>query len=223
MTVDSVDQRLLAWAERLHRIDANLLALEAEPAYQLLAGPERAALEGLTAERVAPAMGALTELLAHRARLSAVLERAKEVRGSMSSLPFWEKNERLAQIDGLLDRGAGPPAERERLIPEELLAAMVRAFELAHDAIMAVAHAWVALDLNLERRERDVAELWRSAPDLARAPATRAEFESLEGDLIAFRARVARDPLGIRTAIDETLGPKIATLRLLIAQRPTAT
>src|SRR5258706_9555766 len=78
----AIDALLAAWDERLRRADENLLALEAEPTYQMLAGPGdlHATLEGTTRTRVEPALGALTELFEHRARLTEVLDRAKAIR-----------------------------------------------------------------------------------------------------------------------------------------------
>ena len=68
MTLDAVDQRLAAWAERLVRMNDNLLALEAEPTFQMLSGTAgtRAPLDGITATRVSPALDALAELFEHR-------------------------------------------------------------------------------------------------------------------------------------------------------------
>ena len=89
-TLDQIDELLLAWDERLRRMDENLVALESEAIYQILAGKagKRTALEGLTKQRVGPALDAVTELFENRERLTAIVETAKEVRGSMSALAF---------------------------------------------------------------------------------------------------------------------------------------
>src|SRR5262249_22040000 len=102
-TAQYIDARLAAWSERLQRIDDSLLALEAEPIYQMLSGPKRTPLEGVTRERVEPALEALANLFEARQRLGEVFERAKELRASMSALAFWENDDKLKQIQQLLD------------------------------------------------------------------------------------------------------------------------
>ena len=58
MREEEVDQLVVAWDERLRRIDENLIALEAEPTYQMLSGGARATLAGKTREhRLREAMG----------------------------------------------------------------------------------------------------------------------------------------------------------------------
>ena len=80
--LEQIDLLLAAWDERLRRMDENLVALESEAIYQMLAGKagKRAALEGVTRERVDPALDAVTELFENRERLTAVVAKAKEVR-----------------------------------------------------------------------------------------------------------------------------------------------
>ena len=92
MSVEAIDQLLTAWEERLKRVDDNLLALEADATYQALSGSttnRRAPLEGMTKARVGPALDALIQLFEHRERLTEVLDRAKAVRESISTLTFW--------------------------------------------------------------------------------------------------------------------------------------
>ena len=57
MSADSIDRLLAEWEERLRRVDESLLALEAEPTYQMLAprAQTRAPLEGETRRGVGPA------------------------------------------------------------------------------------------------------------------------------------------------------------------------
>jgi hypothetical protein len=61
---EQVDGLLAFWDERLKRVDENLIALESEPTYQVLAGAgvQKAELSGVTRERVVPAPAALGEL-----------------------------------------------------------------------------------------------------------------------------------------------------------------
>ena len=53
--LDQIDLLLAAWDERLRRMDENLVALESEAIYQILAGKagKRPQLEGLTKDKVA--------------------------------------------------------------------------------------------------------------------------------------------------------------------------
>src|SRR5262249_53534943 len=98
---ERIDQLLVAWEERLRPVDENLVALEGEPTYQIPAtgaGGKRAPLDGVTKTRVYPVLDALGELFEHRERLTEVLERAKEIRESISSLAFWNTDEKLAEI-----------------------------------------------------------------------------------------------------------------------------
>lgn len=241
MTLDAVDQRLAAWAERLLRMDDNLLALEAEPTFQMLSGTagKRAPLDGITAARVTPALDALAELFEHRQRLTDVLDRAKEIRASVSALAFWERNDKLAEIDRLLDgasvkmsarptplsqRGLLDPAAHDvAFVPEALLEAMVRAFDLARDAVTAVARAWKTLEPEIEHTEREVAELRRVAHELWSDPKTVAgELAQLEGELAEARRRVAVDPLGVSGSIERALAPRVIALRQQLQEQKSA-
>ncbi len=223
-----LDQLLAAWDDHLARVDENLLALEAEPTYQMLmgAGGHRAPLDGVTRTRVGPALEAMGDLFEHRARLSDVVERAKAIRASVA---FWDKGEKETQIYALLrgpsiklDLEPRPLAHRTLLdpspsdvgiVPEALLGEMVRAYELARDAVLAVARAWTKLEPAIEQAERDTAELVRLAHVLGEPPATGADLARIEGDLRSLRGRVARDPLGAEGTIGEALAPEIRNLR----------
>src|SRR5262249_45680672 len=215
--------------ERLQRIDDSLLALEAEPIYQMLSGPKRTPLEGVTRERVEPALEALANLFEARQRLGEVFERARELRASMSALAFWANDDKLKQIQQLLD---GPsihmgtqttPLARRGLLdagahdvsasPEQVLAAMANAFEGARDALIAVGEAWRTLEPALERLEREGADLRALAESLHELDAVRGELGGIARDLEAARTRLARDPLGATGNVERALAPRIAEVR----------
>src|ERR1700735_4025225 len=164
MTAETLDSLFAQWDDRLARIDESLLALEAEPTYQMLAprAAPRAPLDGETARLVPPALDALGELFDQRGRLTEVLERAKAVRATMSGIAFGAKDDKEKEILALLE---GPsielppeatPLARRTLLdpgardvhihPEQLLAAMAAAYESARDAVMSVKHAWERLE-----------------------------------------------------------------------------
>src|SRR5262249_37230389 len=141
----AIDPLLASWDERLRRVDENLLALEAEPTYQMLAGAPRAPTDGVTRARVEPALDALAQLFEQRVRLTAVLETATAIRATFSSL--WGNDEKVAEIERLLYGPSikvasrhTPLAQRSLLdaatsdiawTPEDLLRAMAKAFETA--------------------------------------------------------------------------------------------
>ena len=226
MREDEILELLASWDERLRRVDENLLALEAVPTYQMLAGGARAGLLGVTKQRVAPALDALAELFEHRERLSAVLTRAKELAGALG---FWNKDEKLAEIAGLLGgrfislgTRQMPVAERNLLdptatevavVPDELLGEMVRAYQLARDAVADVAAAWGRLEPTLLALEQDVAEVQKEAAALGQTETTDTELEPLLLELGRVRLLVSTDPLGVAGSVDATLAPRVRDLR----------
>jgi hypothetical protein len=223
-----IDQLLEAWDQRLARVDENLLALETEPTYQILAGVTgaRAPLDGITKQRVYPALDALGELFEHRGRLTETLDRAKEVRASVG---FWNKEERLQEVRRLLfepsikmgavptplaKRGLLDPATTEvAVVPEKLLLAMAQAYEQLRDAVHDVKQAWERLEPSREKAEAEVAGIRGAARSLGIEAELSPELTRLDQDLGAVRARVARDPLGVSGSLDADLRPRIEAAR----------
>ncbi len=229
--IEQIDRRLSTWTEWLARVDDNLLALEGEPTYQMLAGlsGKRAHLSGISAERVLPALDALADLFQQRQRLGDVFERAKEIRASMSQVAFWENDDKMKAIVDLLD---GPsitldartrPLARRGLLdrsaddvavsPEQLLGSMVRAFEVARDAVLAVRDAWAILEPALERMEKEVVDLRAMAKNVDELEAVSGALSAIEHALLGARSRLACDPLGASNSIEGELAPCIADVR----------
>ncbi len=226
---EDIDAILASWDERLRRVDENLIALEADPTYQMLGGGgsgPTARLTGTTHERVTPALAALGELFEQREQLSALVARAKALRGDVS---FWNKDDKLAEIAALL---TGPsivlgtkqlPIAQRNLLdsatadvaigPEQLLAQMVRGFQVARDAVGAVGGAWAELEPRLGELERSVARIEAEAgaldPSLAAGPTLARIKEELE----RVRGRVATDPLGVQGEVDAAVAAPLAELR----------
>src|SRR5262245_54152630 len=122
MTLDDIDRALADWQERLARVDENLIALDGEPTCELL---EKSELEGVTKERVTPALAAMRELFAQRTALNNVLDRARALRASTPR--HWPSARGLAEIEQLL---RGPsiklPPVRTPLAQRGLLTAAQR-------------------------------------------------------------------------------------------------
>jgi len=231
MREEDVEKLIVSWDERLGRIDENLIALEGEPAYQMLTGGGRAGLRGTTRDRVSPALDTLGELFEHRERLNALLARAKELR---EGLGFWNKDERVAEIAALL---GGPsivlgtkllPVNQRNLLdaaasevtvtPEVLLGEMVRAYQIARDAVAEVGSAWARLEPLMADLERDVAAARAEALALGQTEVTKSELDALAAELDRVRAQVSGDPLGVSGSLDVHLAPRIRELRAQLAE-----
>jgi ribosomal protein L17 len=231
VSLERIDQVLTAWEERLKRVDDNLLALEGEPTYQMLAGTTgtRTPLEGVTKARVYPALDALSELFEHRERLTEVLDRAKAVRDSISALTFWNTDEKLHEVEALLHGPSikmgtrpTPLAQRNLLdaaaqdvavVPEQLLQAMVQAYDAARRTVLEVQQAWANLEPAIESAEREVGTLRVRARELGIDGAIEPELAGAERDLAATRAKVALDPLGVSGTLGTALAPRLAAAR----------
>jgi hypothetical protein len=225
MSVDAIDRALAEWDERLRRIDENLLALEAEPTYQMLSG---VSLDGETKRVVEPALEALRDVFEQRGKLTSVLDRAKDLRAEMSGLAFWGNEEKARQIEALL---AGPSIELERqstplagrtllggdgreirATPADLLAAMAAAYERARDAVVRVRQAWDAVEPALADVGQRIADVRRTAASLGVEAGLHDELGALGRDLEAAQARVAIDPLGASASAIGRLVPRVANI-----------
>jgi hypothetical protein len=224
MREEEVDRLLAWWDERLHRIDENLIALEGDPTYQMLSGSLRQ-LTGVTRTRVGPALDALGELFLRREALSRVVARARELR---SELGFFGKEEKLVEIATLL---RGPsikvavrelPLTRRNLLdearsevllpPEQVLGEMIGAYQLARDAVGAVAEAWARLEPGLADVERRVAELSAEARALGHEAASELRVRAMTEDLARIRRLVSTDPLAVTASVDTDIAPRVEAL-----------
>jgi hypothetical protein len=230
--LEQIDLLLAAWDERLRRMDENLVALESEAIYQILAGKagKRPQLEGATKERVGPALDAVSELFENRERLAAVVAKAKEVRESISALTFWEKDDKIAEIYRLLrgtsiELGQKVVALSQRNLldqsfhevmidPEQLLAQMASRFQEARIVLLAVSQAWEALDPAMTGIERELTLLRDLASELSpQAKGPPPELAEADAELARLRARVAKDPLGAQGGVEREIAPRLAALR----------
>lgn len=230
MSAAEVDRLLGEWEERLRRVDENLLALESDPTYQMLAPRTQGVetIDGETARVVKPALAAMRELFEHRGRLTDVLERAREVRATMSPLAFWSNDEKEREVQALLsgpsielssqstplsERALLGPGEREtRVVPEQLLGAMAQAFENARDAVVAVQRAWEASEPRLASMTRSAEDLRATAESLGLEGSECDELTAIERELEAVRVRLARDPLGAQRGMAEAIERRMTAL-----------
>ena len=228
-----IDQRIAAWDERLRRIDESLLALEGDATYQMLSGSSGtpAPLEGITKERVRPALDAMLRLFEQRQKVTDVLDRAKEIRASISPYSLWGTEEKLQEIDALLSGPSvvmtlelTPLAERRLLdvaardvamAPEQLLHAMVSAFDVARDAVVAVRNAWSKLEPAIDEVDRDLAILKKRAERAGGAIPSEllGELALIERELSALRRAIAFDPLGASGTLTAAFRPRFVALR----------
>jgi hypothetical protein len=235
MGAEVVDRVLSEWDERLRRIDESLLALEAEPTYQMLAprASPRAPLEGETARVVAPALEALDDVFEYRGKLTEVLERAREMRASMSGLAFWGNDEKEREVYALLQgpsielppeatplarRALLDPGARDvRVVPEQLLLAMGAAYERARDAVVAVQQAWERIEPVLAVVERQLEDARSTAVMLKIEAAVEDELRAVAQELEAARVQVARDPLGATADVAARLTPRASAIHRQLA------
>ncbi len=221
MSLEALDARLAEWAERLQRVDDNLIALEGEPAFQMLAAAKkRLALAGRTRDQAGPALDAVAELFAARQRLGDLLDRARAARADIGFIGRDEKTRKVFELlDGAsipLGRSEVPLARRSLLgesgrdlavTPEALLTQMVTSFEAARDVVTRAGQAWEMMTPVLTEATARVAEMRQKARADGGAAADLAAFDA---ELSSLAERAANDPLGVlgslamvRSTLDE--------------------
>jgi hypothetical protein len=227
MTLPQIDAALADWDAKLQRASDNLVALMHLTAYQRLKGEggwPRAQVAGDTAARVLPVLEDMHDLWTYYSLFQDVVQRAKELRGSLSLL--LPARGTLAEIERLLggrsiklpvvttpleQRGLLTASEvTESVTPERLLAVMNELFEQTRDAVMAVDAAWDQLPEILVRHETELSALEVLAGSLGQnAPA---ELTEARKRLTAMRELSDTDPLAALARCDE-LTPILQTAR----------
>jgi hypothetical protein len=233
MTLDQIDQALETWRAKLQVATDNLLALDDNLTYKRLEGKDglpTITLRGSTQQRVTPALEAIHALFQHIGLLSRVVERATELRKSVSR--FRGADSTLREIEQLLygpsislpsdqtplaRRSLLSASETERTItPERLLAAMTAAFEEARDAIFAVDAAWAKLEPGLAACETEITTLQRAADVLGEG--TLPELATAQQQAAALRTQVESDPLGASADFDTEITPLLERVRARLDQ-----
>jgi hypothetical protein len=212
MTLEQIDEELAEWKTKLQSAGDNLLALTQMSAYQRLRGEggwPKPCLGGVTAERVGPALDGMNGLWSHYAALTGVIQRAQQLRASVTwlmpspkvlveigHLLHGESVELSAVETPLSQRGLLTAGEVvRRRTPEQLLAEMTQAFQRAKDVVVAVDRTWDRLLPLLEGYDKDIAELEGLAGSVGEAAGP--ELAQARQHLAALRARVDEDPLGV--------------------------
>jgi hypothetical protein len=229
-SVEDVDRLIEAWEQRVALADSNLVALESEPTVQMLARPGglTASLEGVTKQRLGPALEGMDRLFEDRGRLAAVVARAREERAAVSPFALWGNDEHLRAVVELLTgrsitMGTAPTplasrallgeATREIAItPEELLAGMARDYEAARDAVAALAKAWARLEPELEGVEAELRSLRRDGETFPHGSPVGGELAAIERELAHARRRAAVDPLGTEASFLHVVRPRLEAL-----------
>jgi hypothetical protein len=233
LTLEEIDQLLLTWNERLRRIDDNLIALEADPAYLTLIGPgERNRYDGASARKLREVQQELSSLFTDQTRLREVIDQARTLRSAIRGR-LWGKDERLATIEGLLLgpsvlRGSEPrPLERRSLLdevpharsvtPELLLYEMVQRFENVQDALLSVWRAWQAVEPSVLRVETRLHAIDEAVARLGISPGSVEGLVGLRAEVSRLRTQVSRDPLGATIDLEGRLAPRFQIVEGILA------
>jgi hypothetical protein len=232
MTLREIDEALAAWKSRLEAAAQNLMDLQAEPTYRRLtgcSGVSLPAIAGITAAKVEPALREFSHLFECLDLLSATIERASALRHNLPTL--FGAEEKLHEIEDLLCRSSihlpavDVPLEQRSLLdgasndvcisPAALLDGMVKTFQAAKDAVMAVDKAWSNFEPALAASSARIAALRTKPLDAAQI----AEVDSADRALAALRARVKADPLGASADLDARIRPILDGAESALAAR----
>jgi len=227
VTVEEVDQELALWKKSLGAAAQNLMDLNSLPTYQRLAGSNgvpKAALEGVTAARVYPALDSMGRLFQNFDDLQSSIERAAELRKSIS--PIFGSEQKLREIEAILHGksvkvlSAPVPIEQRTLstgvenvewvTPGDVMGAMARSFTAARDVVMAVDAAWEKLGMGLDQAMTEIAAFNAEGEHL---PA----LASAQAALDAIRNRIENDPLGSAQQFDTSVAPILNQARSAVA------
>jgi hypothetical protein len=231
MTLPEIDDALAAWNARLSAAAQNLMDLQSDPTYEQLTGAgglPKASLTGVTAGRVLPALGAMATAFQHFTLLNQTIDRAGVLRRNLPAL--FGADQKLREIEALLCSpsihlpAVDVPLEQRTLLsgvqnvecisPNDLLAAMVKAFQAAKDAVVAVDTAWNSLIPALDRTKARIISL--RARITGHAPE---ELDIAERALQDLRKQALADPLGVSAGLDAQIQPVLARVEATVEAR----
>jgi hypothetical protein len=234
MTLADIDKALANWENRLSSAAHNLFDLQSDPTYQCLTGTADAPktqLSGVTANRTLPVLENVGTLFQCFDLLRCTIDRAIQIRRELPAMFGADQKER--EIQQLLfgksvriPTDQIPIARRSLLTgaddqgcitPDELLNSMVKAFDTARDAVLAIDVAWRRLGDLLGDAKRQMAALRRGTEPLTEAEER--ELEGVEHSLALRQSQVQSDPLGTTLDLETTVLPVLQRVQTVLNER----
>lgn len=233
MNLEQIDQLLADWKTKIDLVSQNLIDLHGLPSYQRLAGVSgfpKIKLTGVTQARVTPALEAMSNLFQHFDLLVTTLSQAVERRKQVPR--FLGSEQKIREIEDILT-GASiqlavvqiPLAQRgllsaatsaKAIAPNDLLAAMTNAFEVARDAVLAVDEAWLRLDATLADAEAEIISLQNLADSLGQDASN--ELAIARQKIATLRTSLESDPLGVSGDFEREIKTPIARVKATLNQ-----
>ncbi len=233
VTLEQIDQRLADWTQNIDRASQNLIDLYGLSAYQRLtgdAGIPKVELRGRTKEQVASALVAMNDLFQHFDLIIQTINQAIALRQQIPR--FLGSEQKIQELEQLLI-GASiqlplvqiPLAQRSLLTasasataiaPDQLLAAMNNAFQVARDVVLAVDEAWMRLELKLATATLEIQSLNQLANSLQASNPL--ELAAAQQAIAALSDQIEHDPLGVTTDFEQRILPLIAQARSTLEQ-----
>ena len=234
MTLEQIDSELAQWHVRLTLASTNLLDLDDLFTFKRLRGDidlPPAQLSGLTESRVTPALAAIKTLWDYLQALRANLEKASELRKTLSRI--WTPENTLRQIDHILNGSSIVlPSTQTALADRSLLSGaqtansttmllmltkMTRIFELSKSTIMEVDSAWARLDKSLMSLQSEANVLSQIAVMLNESDAD--ELKAVLQRISYLQSRIETDPLGVTNDLQNQISPQLERVRQYLNSR----
>jgi exonuclease VII small subunit len=228
VNLEQIDQWLADWKKKIDIVSQNLIDLHGLPTYHRLTGVSgfpKIELTGVTQARVTPALEAMSNLFQHFDLLVTTIGKAVELRKQVPR--FLGSEQKIREIEAILtgtsiqlavvqiplaQRGLLSAATTANAIaPNELLAAMTNAFQVARDAVVAVDEAWLRLEPNLAAAEAEIISLQKLANSLGQGSSS--ELVIARQKIAAISTSIESDPLGVSADFDREIQPLIARVR----------
>ena len=216
MTDDTIGAKLAAWQSRLASVGRNLGELNQHPSVLRMRARRcdtPSFFTGETASRVEETLATLDELWKDYLLLTAMIDEADGLH-QQSGLFQSHDSEIHDLLEGasitlppmhtpLAERGLLTTAERsDKATPDELLAAMDEMFTIARDTVFAFDQAETALAPKIVSLAREARAL--AARAKASGGAASAEIMALATRVEGLGTKLAMDPLGATTKLDES-------------------
>ncbi len=231
--LEQIDQLLADWRRKVDLIGQNLIDLHGLATYQRLCGASgfpKVHLRGVTEARVTPALETMSDLFQHFDLLVTTVNKAVELRKQVPL--FLGSEQKIREIEQLLtgpsiqlavvqiplaQRGLLSASEAAKAIaPNQLLAAMTDAFQVAKDAVLAVDEAWLRLEPTLADAEAEIVSLQQLADSLGQGSLF--ELSAARQKITSLRTSIESDPLGVSANFDGEVKPLIARTRTTLEQ-----